>query len=339
MRSAELFIAIVVAVAAPAGAQPPEILFDNYLEAVRAYQHGTFDSRSSSIAELSKADFSKIRSFLTKQEPRAIQAAALVHTEIALTATDNARVDLQLAMAEAALRLLPKDVVPGPSFTANWYRVVPTIYLARRDPEPARPFIERALRASPDDPRLHLLSGIAHETTAQLHAINCVDQGCLTRQRRLDLLKWTGFAAAEYRRTLQLDPRLAEAQLRLGRVMTMSGDAREARSVLNEASLNASDMSGRYLATLFLASIATDSGGLPTARSLYEDATRLCSSCQAASVGRGFIEAMIGGNAAGSIVERFFENETAAASDPWIVYQFPPLDSTTLDALRAEVRQ
>jgi hypothetical protein len=127
MRSAELFIAIVVAVAAPAGAQPPEILFDNYLEAVRAYQHGTFDSRSSSIAELSKADFSKIRSFLTKHEPRAIQAAALVHTEIALTATDNARVDLQLAMAEAALRLLPKDVVPGPSFTANWYRVVPTI--------------------------------------------------------------------------------------------------------------------------------------------------------------------------------------------------------------------
>ena len=339
MRSAKLFIAILVGAGVLVGAQSAEVLFDTYLQAVRLYQHNTFDSRSSPVAEFTKSELSKIRPLLQKQAPEVIQTAALVHTEIALTATDGERVDLHLAFAEAVLKLLPTDFAPGPAFSTGWHHVVPTIYLARRDPESARPFIERGLRAFPDDARLHLLSGIAHETTAQLHAINCVDQGCLTRQLRLDLLKRTGFAASEYRRALQLNGRLVDAQLRLGRVMTLSDDPRAARSAIEAALANGADVSQRYLAALFLASIATEAGDLQRARTEYESATTLCPSCQTAYIGLGFVEAMIGGRTDSGGIERLFSREPLVDSDPWVAYQFPSLDSMTLDALRAEVRQ
>jgi tetratricopeptide (TPR) repeat protein len=342
MRVARLAL-VVVTSGATLGAQSAEsprarVLFASYLQAIQAYQHN--DERNSSfVASLSKDDFSKIQGLLQRAEPRVIETAALLHTEAALSTTRAETVDLQLALAEAALRLLPREFSGTTAFRTQWYRVVPTIYLSRRDPEILRPFIERGIRASPDDTRLRLLSGIAYEMTAQVHAIDCVGQGCQTAQRRLDLLKWTGFAVAEYRRALQLDARLVEAQLRLGRVMAMSGDQRAARSLLDEAFMNASEVSGRYLAALFLASIATDAGELPRARAHYEAATMLCPSCQTAHIALGFVEVMMGGATSGSSIERFFARETDADTDPWILYQFPQLDSMTLAALRAEARQ
>jgi hypothetical protein len=339
VRSGILAVIVVVIATAPVKAQPAEILVDNYLQAVRAYQRNSFDARSSPIAGLSKGDFNKIRPLLQRQQPRVIQSAALVHTEIALTATDGAQIDLQLAMAEAVLKLLPKDFVPRASFTASWYRVVPTIYFARRDPEPARPFIERGLRAVPDDAGLHLLSGMAHEMATQLHAITCAEEGCAPRQQRLDLLKTTGFAAAEYRRALQIDAGRVDAQLRLGRVMTLSGDQREARSALEAVLMNAVHVSHRYLAAVFLASLAADAGDPQRARSQYERALTLCPSCQTAYIGLGALDAMIAGRAAHASIARLFARETRTDTDPWVEYQVPPLDSATLDALRAEVRR
>jgi hypothetical protein len=342
MRVARLAL-IVITSGATLGAQSAEsprarVLFASYLQAIQAYQHN--DERNSSfVASLSKDDFSKIQPLLQRAEPKAIKTAALLHTEAALSTTRAETVDLQLAFAEATLRFLPREFPGTTAFRTGWYRVVPTIYLSRRDPETVRPFIERGIRASPDDTRLRLLSGIAYEMTAQVHAINCVDQGCQTRQRRLDLLKWTGFAGAEYRRALQLDARLTEAQLRLGRVMALSEDEREARSVLDDVSKNAPDVSDRYLAALFLASIDTDASDLPHARAHYEAATMLCPSCQTAHIGLGFVEAMMGGNTSGSSIERFLARQTDADTDPWILYQFPQLDSMTLAALRAEARQ
>ncbi|HKE82871.1 MAG TPA: hypothetical protein VKB50_03920 [Vicinamibacterales bacterium] len=342
MRSTAVVFLIVLSSATRLAAQSPQerLLFESYLQSIRAYQHDDFDRRSPGIAELSKGDFYKIRPLLQREEPRVIQTAALLHTEVALSATDAERVDLQLAYAEAALNLLPRGLADTPAFRTRWYRVVSTMYLARRDPEAARPFLERGLRSFPDDARLHLLSGIAYEITAQVHAINCVDQACTTRARRLDLLKWTGFAAADYRKASQLDARLFEAQLRLGRVMAVSDNEREARSLLEMAVNNATDMRHRYLAALFLAALDTDAEDFQNARSRYETATRLCPWCQSAYVGLSFVGGVTGqAAAASSAIEQLFEKRALEEVDPWVEYQFPQLDTETLDGMRAQVRR
>jgi len=338
MRSTAVVFLIVLSNVARLPAQSPlaRELFDDYLKAIHAYQR----NEDATLAALSKDDFGKIRPLLGREPPRTIQAAAMLHTDAALRATRSEVADLQLAFAEAVLNLIAPNVEGASEFRKSWYRAVPTIYLARRDPEAARPFLERGLRSFPDDARQHLLSGIAYEITAQVHALTCVDQACTTRARRLDLLKWTGFAAADYRKTLQLDAGLFEARLRLGRVMTVSDNEREARSLLDVALNNATDMRHRYLAALFLATLDTDAEDFQNARSRYETATRLCPLCQSAYVGLSFVAAVTGNAAAArSAIEQLFERRALEEIDPWVEYQFPQLDTETLDAMRAHVRR
>ena len=334
------FVALLVAFSGSIAldAQPAEVLFERYLQAVLEYQRNDINS-SPVFAALAKSDFNRIRPLLQRRDPRVLEAASLLHTEVAIMAAQPETADLQLAFAEAVLKMLPKDFDEGVPFRMRWYRVVPTIYLARRDPETGRPFIDNGVHAFAADAHLRLLSGIAHEMTAQLHEIICAID-CNSRQRRLDLLKWTGFAASDYREALRLDGDLDEAQLRLGRVTAVAGNATDARVALERIMSGAHDRRRRYLAALFLARVAADRGELPEARGHYRSALALCVDCQSAVVGISLMDALAGSpTGEPSTIERLFQAGRRTERAPWIEYLFPQLDTDTLNALRAEARR
>ena len=167
---------------------------------------------------------------------RTLRAAILLHTELSaynawgLTTETRAH---HLKVAEGLVELIPGEIV----FNRDWFLTVAYIYHGS-NLSVSLHYLKEAGRRFPDDAEIHLASGVTYETAAALDKDRSkIDQ-----------------AGTFYRRAIKADPDLAEAHLRLGKVLQERGGnrAEEASRELEWVVEHSSDPYLLYLANLFL---------------------------------------------------------------------------------------
>ena len=280
-----------------------------YKETVHEYQHGNADAALRIAAEWPRKDLERIlrrmlteavagaRSDTSTNAWRLVEAAVLLHTEIALAgvpAADSKLIE-QLSLAEGVVRELPwRATAPFPQ---RWYTLAASVHLWQTRPVNARPYVDRGLRIAPNDPQLHLTAGIIHELTAHATNPSCSTPRCDTSGPRRSPTYELSLAAAEYRRVLELDHGSVEARLRLGRVLFLTDDREGARTWLNAASVSRTGRF-RYLAELFIGALDEFENDFGSAMRHYDAAVSAGPSYQTGHVARSLAQLMNGSSGA-----------------------------------------
>jgi hypothetical protein len=177
-------------------------------------------------------------------------------------------------------RLLAASVTPDPradSWIRDWYRA--TVALAQRAEQFDSVHLQQGLRLFPRDPQLILLAGCEREAFA-----SPLFQAFARSLRSPFLRVPFGSAGNEledaerhFRKALEIEPELAEARLRLGRVVGLRGRHTEAVAELTRMLQGSPESLLEYLARLFLGAEHEALGALEPARDAYARAADLTS--------------------------------------------------------------
>ena len=231
---------------------------DSYADILSEYHSG---NQTVALQRLGRLDLTTIDAgidSLVETLPAALgQTAAAMHTEAAFrpqgpTTANISRHHLQLAtqlvekgqpvkgqlappLAESPLWAVTAD------FRRLWYVTVITALEGTLQLGPAEKYADQARQLYPNDAEVLLVSGIAAEVRASPRNEGISDGDRRKALERAAQLLWAAVAR---------DPDRLEAQLRLGRVLSLQHD-RAARDVLLRVA-NAPDPRLRYLAALFL---------------------------------------------------------------------------------------
>jgi hypothetical protein len=157
-------------------------------------------------------------------------------------------------------------------------------------------------------------------------------------RRKRDGLK---LAEAFYRKALTSDPTFAEAHLRLGRVLHLSGRLDAALEEFRLAA-TAGDTRIRYLASLFTGAVREANGQWAEAIAVYRKAAGQCPGCPSAAIALSHALYRNGqrDGATLSIDAALAGTEVDLRADPWWSYPFGPFwqRDDLLAALRKAVR-
>lgn len=213
--------------------------------------------------------------------------------------------------------------VPG---VREWYRATAAYlhyhyFLGDLDPH-----LDEAIRLFPDDAYVHLQRGALHETYASARvqstrASTVVPRGrrSVVRARRDHLEQ----ANRDFRRALDLDPTLAEARLRLGRVSADLGRHHEAIPLLEAAEQALDDPALRYFCALFVAASYAARGDHDAARRAYERAASRFPAAQSPLLGLASLQWQTGQrHEAMASLRRLvaLPRDETARDDPWWLY-------------------
>jgi tetratricopeptide (TPR) repeat protein len=207
----------------------------------------------------------------------------------------------------------------------------------------------QALRLDKDDPELLTALGAITETVA---ALRQYERSPDSRDRSITRLG--GYATedgssgslpsaslpeaeARYEQALTLEPGLAEARLRLGRVRLLSGRAREALPDLERVAAEARHAGQRYLARLFEGRARERLGDLAGAADAYRAATRFAPRAQTGLLALGRMLDRLGDTAGAIDAFERASQPDARTQDPWWGYQMGQPER--LDELLAELRR
>jgi len=230
-----------------------------------------------------------------------LAALCLLETEIAFLGRYDA--ETRLEFAKRLLWVADATRLP-PRFGERWYIAVAGHLQREVGLRAAMLHVEDALRRFPHDPGVLVAAGMFSE----LIALPGVDLGPGGRPRlrgdaflrggyttsdvtpaapppdkedeRLAEAKRTGLVRAQqlYRQAAAADDGLAEAHLRLGRVLFLSSRADEALSELRLVA-GSQDVRTRYLAALFEGAVHEGGGRLDSATRFYQEAVQACPTC------------------------------------------------------------
>jgi tetratricopeptide (TPR) repeat protein len=277
------------------------------------------------------------------------EAAVLLHTDRAL-----ARIEQYDPAGPAEMEVAPKLVAVMPAarraaFEPRWVRAAALALSKSGQWDIALALLEPARERYAPEPLLDLARGAILESKAWV-ADEPPEQVEVPAPGAGRLKVWRakrearqGLSEAErsYRAALALRPELAQARIRLGRILYLLGKPREATAELQAAAKAATDAADRYLAHLFLGRARESTGDWAAAIAEYEEATRAEPDGQAAAValsyalhragrGRDSVEALRNG------VDRAGRRRVV---DPWWPYLAGQCEDSDalLDALRAEV--
>jgi tetratricopeptide (TPR) repeat protein len=334
---------VAVAVCSPVAAQAP---FD-YNRLVGAYSTGHLDE---AVSQLSRWPGDHIRNavdaFVKATQARTaadgsllpaplLPGAVMLHTDLAaaLLGDDFPRAESHIGLARRLVDLLAERSRKDDrarEFVTRWYEFAPTMYLLHQNPDKAFLLVQEGLTRAPDNPTLHLYSGIVIEMTVPRPAAFDTRARPLTpTPSRAEPLEP---AAREYRIALKADGRLAVARLHLGRVHFIQHDSR-ARADLEQALADATDVSTRYLAHLFLGDLAEREKRPADALREYEAAMTAGPLYQTAYVAAGRMADALGQSAhAREIAIAFVGIEKH--EDPWWEYRLGGLNMPALEWLR-----
>jgi tetratricopeptide (TPR) repeat protein len=345
-------VAAILVLSLAATAAPPS----TYLDCVRAYRAGRVDA---AVAELQKqAGQSQgardadewIESARRERRRDELEAALMLQTELVFTEWDDLLITIDPSLATSALS---RHVVTlqrvysavtsldrRTPFLRTWYLLWEAFCQGHNAPRLPMyaDYLDLALRAFPDDAELLLAAGSRYEMywwgtpdNPQRHPTSGSGS---TAGDLLTARDWL-------RRSVAVAPPLIEARLRLGRVLTLTGDEQAARAAL--VAVNSSSTSARlkYLATLFLGDLAERQGDRVTAAAAYESAIGLVSVPQSARLAAAHLAYRDGDRrqAAALIVDALSTGLTE--TDPWWWYvrgQWSRFEGL-LDNGRAMVRQ
>jgi tetratricopeptide (TPR) repeat protein len=199
-----------------------------------------------------------------------LKVAVLLHTEIAILSEEALSSELRSEHFRIAKELVD-GVVDRPeyhAFVRDWYLSLACFHHGG-DLSLSELFLKEALRIAPEDAVLHLAMGSTYEVSSWLDQ----DRGRL------------GEAEASYRRALQFDPKMAEAHLRLGRVLDGRGGGKredEARQELSWVATYSDDPYFLYLAHLFLGDLYLEREEYPAAIQSYRAAVSVAPQWQTA---------------------------------------------------------
>jgi tetratricopeptide (TPR) repeat protein len=279
---------------------------------------------------------------------RVLEAAALLHLEAgvrALQEPDEAEGVTQMGAAFALVRwtndVAAKRRKRGPGEPgvdpADWRLAPrldpPTVQRAAAElavavgfPQVALRYAEDALRAAPADPRLLLVSGLAHEGLAHLRRL----EGASSDAKRL-----ADGAQQAYRDVLAADPSIEEARLRLGRLLAERDFRSQSEPLLERVASQAPEPRQRYLALLFLGRAAEGRREWPRAAELYSRALEARPDGTAARLGLALqLERQAGPAAAHAAVLQALDRARRpdAPPDPWTSYLFGRVEAASAEA-------
>jgi tetratricopeptide (TPR) repeat protein len=378
VRSAGRVALGLVLVAGAASGQPRDPRLASYLEAVEAYQRGEVDRAGDALAGWAAGDLKRAVARLAedrrvwlkkltesgesdKPERVPAEAAAMLHTEIFLVVAQRAGVGHEMASLHADLagllvRSLALDerdtrgLPPGrlaalgailegiARFQEHWYSLVVSVSLSQTNPEAASTVIDRGLSHLKDSARLQMLAGVTEEARARMFNGNLHDRlvvsGMRVSQARARLVE----AQKHYRRAANRDPRLFEARLRLGRVLYLRNQPREARRELDAVARDSGDGRLLYLAHLFRGALNEYDDDLEAARQEYEAALALGPDYQTPYLALSYVEHLTGrGDRARELLALLTDIVEPAEDDPWRAYQNGARDDEALAWLRGWV--
>jgi thioredoxin-like negative regulator of GroEL len=186
----------------------------------------------------------------------------------------------------------------------------------------------RARQAFPNDALLLLASGAFHEVQARPYLLFEASEG-----RQGNLVAWRQnertwrlkSAEDSYRAAIAADPALAEGFLRLGRVLTLEGQADTGRSELARVAALTKDARWQYLALVFQAASFEAEGKSDGAEPAYRAALDAWPASQAARMGLSRAQADRGDwTAARGELDGVAQHadDLDKNGDPWWAYDF-----------------
>jgi tetratricopeptide (TPR) repeat protein len=229
---------------------------------------------------------------------RVLKQGALLHTDIALFDLETGEYlpfgDVVGKFADGRVRAEPKKihwkyarclidrVSPSPSQDAmarQWY-VATTAYMqGHRLLAYAVENIDGALKLFPSDDRILFYAGVLHEiwaSPANQDSLLPLGGSVAYGSKKSELKKAREF----YRKTIKANPDFAEAHMRLGRVLLLLGDIREACAELRKAAPMIEDSQISYYNSLHLGRALESLALLDEARQQYENAAKLYPAAQ-----------------------------------------------------------
>jgi tetratricopeptide (TPR) repeat protein len=323
----------------------------NYLDIVARYRAGEFGEAVEALASHHEAH---TPAFVTEQlAPSAIArspvlpAAAVLHLETGHALLQKGDEECGLGHLLAAQRIVDSEwwtVVPKamPERVGHYERVRREIYLGiiftlqqHQQFEMLLPLLERARQQFPKDADILLALGTLNELRATAIMLRRIEipakQNPGANWRRQQRREYLDKAAGHFRDALTIDATLAEARVRLGRVLKERGKLPEARRELEAAvatiATSPSSPSSPpafvdYLGTLFLGEVIESQGDVAGAIARYREAVTRGPECQSAhlALSRAF-EATGDRQAALTALQPLWRGEAdRKCIDPWWQY-------------------
>jgi tetratricopeptide (TPR) repeat protein len=286
-------------------------------------------------------------------------AAAALHVDTAIAAQAADRPDVAGAHRAIALELvdlmetelgappprtLPARITDGPAFSgptltgpdpnvvrraqASQLVTLLSVWLLQlRGELPAiQAPLARAQQRFPDDPLVALAVGSLHEAHAAPHVLveaSAGRQGNVEKWRQGERAFRLDQALAAYTKAIALDPAMAEAQLRMGRVLQALGRAADAEAAFARVPESTGDRRWRYLAEMFRADAADARGDRAEARARYDAALQVWPEAQSPAIALSRMAASDGDwPAAQARLEALAPRAGGRAEDPWWAYGF-----------------
>lgn len=273
-------------------------------------------------------------------------AAVMLHTELGAAILDSlpSKTDVQLRHAQLLLdAMTARQDAHGlaDAVRRHWYQFVISMYGVNGRLAEAEAHMREALGHFPRDPTLYFLLGTLDELRSTFNAPE-PPRLTVSRGRTPSLAARAGrmleAAAADYRRALELDPRMAAARLHLGWIHVLQDDNR-ARGDLTGALADAQDDRIRYLAHLFLGGLAERQNRLDEAATEYESAHELGPTHQTPFIALSRVEVARGHTDRSRELARQLAALERMDDDPWWNYHLGTVDEDALTWLRAEAHR
>jgi VWFA-related protein len=252
--------------------RPPRPNLLVYTELLRTFLDGEVMRAMSEVLQWPPEDLEKLAASLPREDLPLRRAALLLHTALAFRLWGNARgleADAQIAIGRA---VLAEDAPPD--LHQDWLLTVGYHQLSASSPAKALIFFQECTRRFPDAADGWLAAGMSYELAAFPDGLAL--SGIPVRD-----------AAAEaercYREAVRLAPRLAEARLRLGRVLRRSESWAAAERELAAAAETGEDGSLTAFAQLFWGELRDARGDLAGAIPHYRAALVADPGCQTAA--------------------------------------------------------
>jgi len=240
-KSLSVALLVLAPFAATAAAGQPSELLASYLDLVDRYRSG--EERTTLGSWPLENVRTVVRELVTQLEPCSrdfcLEAAALLHTEVAVIFLDRVwlvEADAHLSAARRLLGLDPRVDLSSPymeesaerklAFRRAWLLAVGRHLLAHSPPGALR-YFEDCLELFPEATDLLLAAGSVRELMGSVQGLMPLPmarRGDESGAMKRELKAAEGF----YRRAIRLDPGLVEVHLRLGRVLQQRGREREA---------------------------------------------------------------------------------------------------------------
>jgi VWFA-related protein len=281
-----------------------------YLELLQAFLSGEVARASAGVMEWRPGDLEKLAAALPREDMVLRRAAVLLHTALAFRLWSHARgveAEAQVAIGRA---VLAKDAPPD--LHRDWLLTLGYHRLTAASPLTALPFFEECARLFPDAAEAWLGAGMCYELTAFPSGFALTALPAQNAARK---------AERHYRDAARLDPRLAEARLRLGRVLARAEAFDEAERELAAAVDASAEAPLTALAHVFWGGVRDARGDLAGAIGHYEAALAADRGCQTAALALG--EALYRSGRRRGAAEALASGLSAASSteiSPWHAY-------------------